>query len=136
MSAKTSSSPKKSYPRRIASAVLLALALLGCGSLLMKQGRLLVMGEAAMAKVVGGGTGKTGWELRFTTARGQEVLCQVRATMGTVLQLGEVHAIRYLPGEPTLVTLTTLRQLWAPIVVGLGFSCLCAMAGWVLWIWD
>lgn len=138
--------------RRAIAVVLIALALLGVTSLVMKEYRLALFGEHATGVVTkvekittstgSSGTIKNGQRvgvrrgsestfmyIDLTTKDGKVLNVKTLATFHTEAKVGDTHPMIYLPSRPETAKIYSARQLWLPMCVGTIFSAACFFGG-------
>lgn len=133
---------------------LIALALLGATSLGTKEIPLALFGERALGtvkKVEDITTGSdTKWEKRgfdgkkravnrssdltfmyvdFTTKEGKPMEVKTLATFHTEAKVGDTHPMIYLPWSPERAKIYSAKQLWLPMIVGMGFVTVTLLVG-------
>lgn len=138
--------------RRPIACVLLALSLLGFGSLVMKEYRLALFGVKAVGVVTAVEVIQTSsaskWDrsgkrssrssestfmtLQFTTPEGQSLSVKTLATFHTVARVGDQHPMIYLPSKPDNAKIYSAKQLWLPMLIGTLFSSACLLGGLAL----
>lgn len=153
----TSSSPRAgSYAfRKIAGGVLLGLGLIGLVSLVTKEFRLTLFGEKAtgvvrkveeittstQSKWIKKGmshqrVSRSGpsyfMTIAYTTKDGKQIEFETLATFNTVAKVGDEHPLVYLPEHPENAKISTARQLWLPMIVGIIFTTVCLGLGALL----
>lgn len=141
--------------RRVLGAGLIALGLLGAVSLLMKEIPLALFGErstgivkkvekittSTSSKWVQSGTGakqansrggeSTFMHIAFLTKAGQPIEIKTLATFNTKAKVGDKHLMLYLPSKPENAKIYSAKQLWLPLCVGLIFTSVCSVLGFV-----
>ena len=146
---------KPIHLRRAIGIVLLALALVGVTSLIMKEYRLALFGERATGVVnrvekittssgssgtikggqrvgVRHGSELTFMYIDFTTKEGRALQVKTLATFNTEAKAGDSHPMIYLPTKPETAKIYSARQLWLPLCVGSVFSVVCFFGGLLL----
>jgi hypothetical protein len=133
---------------------LIALALLGATSLGMKEIPLALFGERALGTVKKveeiTTSSDTKWEKRgfdgkkravnrssdltfmyvdFTTKEGKPMEVKTLATFHTEAKVGDTHPMIYLPWSPERAKIYSAKQLWLPMIVGLGFVTVTLLVG-------
>jgi hypothetical protein len=138
--------------RRAIGVGLIALALLGVTSLVMKEYRLALFGERAtgvvtkVEKITTGtgfdGTNRNGRRvgarhggestfmyLDLTSREGKTLNVKTLATFNTEAKVGDSHPMIYLPTKPENAKIYSAKQLWLPMCVGTVFSAACFFGG-------
>jgi hypothetical protein len=156
MNSKDPNAAKLAVFKMILGIGLVSLGILGAVSLATKEFRLALFGETAMGIVnkVEEITTSTSsrWEYRdgqkvrvssaapsyfmtigFTTKEGSPVEVRTLATFQTEARVGDEHPVVYLPSQPKNAKISTLRQLWLPMITGIIFTTVClGLGGWLL----
>jgi len=70
--------------------------------------------------------------LAFTTKDGKPVEVRTLATFNTEAAVGDEHPLLYMPSHPENAKISTARQLWLPMLVGILFTIGCIRLG--LWL--
>ena len=138
--------------RKVIGIGLLALGILGAVSLAMKEFRLALFGQSAtgtakkVEKVKTSTNSKWEWRngqkvpvsrsgestfmtIAYTTKDGQEVEFETLATFNTEGKVGDTHPVVYLASNPKNAKISTMKQLWLPMLIGCTFTIVCLGLG-------
>jgi hypothetical protein len=150
-----SNSSAKSFPfKKLIGIGLIALALVGAVSLCVKEIPLALFGERAAGVVkrvekirtstdskwekkgfsstkesVDRGTELTFMYIGFTTKEGKLMEVKTLATFNTEAKEGDTHPMVYLSSNPDRAKIYSAKQLWMPMIVGLGFVTVTLLVG-------
>lgn len=103
-------------------------------SVTTKEFRIAIFGHKATA-TVDQVTGSGIIHLSFVTAEGKPASFKTNSTFGTKTKAGDTHSILYLPSDPSRAKISTLRQLWMPMMIALTFTVLLLAPGALILRW-
>ena len=141
-----------SRPRQFLGILMLLAGIGFAAALFRKEGRLVFLGERASGTVesvrvtstpsrttsvsrvqVHHGSSTNEWlTLAFKTREGKDASFRALATFHTEVKVGDTLPIVYLPGDPSVGSIDTTRQLWMPFFVGFTVMIVCLAGGALL----